>query len=97
MTAPPSWVQNILLSPLLPMQNDYYRGYYPANYTTINGSPSPALGSPGCSWCVNGTSPNGWYDVLAAGAAGVVYASPSTSDAVRPQARAAETCCVLNV
>ena len=72
-------------------QADYYLGSYAAGYTTItyasNGSTvaSPALGSATCAWCVNGTSPGGWYDVLAAGAAGVEYAAPSVADLVRPQ------------
>lgn len=35
--------------------------------------------------CVNGTSPGGWYDVMAMAAAGVEYSSPSTADLVRPK------------
>jgi hypothetical protein len=71
-------------------QADYYLGYYAAGTTNIsfsNGTTiqNPNMGSANCSWCVNGTSAGGWYDVLKAGAAGVEYAAPSTADLVRPQ------------
>jgi len=67
-------------------QSDYYLGFYPANYTTIGGAPSPAMGKATCAWCVNGTSPGGWYDVLTLGLPpyNVAFASPSTADLVRP-------------
>jgi glycerophosphoryl diester phosphodiesterase len=67
-------------------QADYYLGSYAAGYTTIGGVASPAMGSSTCAWCVNGTSPGGWYDVLTLGAAPylVDYAAPSTADLVRP-------------
>ena len=72
-------------------QADYYLGSYPAGYTNITNaatgvtSPSPAMGSATCAWCVNGTSPGGWYDVMTAAAAGVQFMSPSNADLVRPQ------------
>jgi glycerophosphoryl diester phosphodiesterase len=67
-------------------QADYYLGSYPANFTTIGGVASPAMGSATCAWCVNGTSAGGWYDVLALGAMTppVEFAAPSTADLVRP-------------
>lgn len=68
-----------------PTQNDYYRGFYPAGYTTINGALSPALGTPGCAWCVNGTSPGGWYDMLTASSVGVEFAGASVPDVIRPK------------
>lgn len=46
--------------------------------------PSPPLGSPSCAWCVNGTSPGGWHDVMSVLSAGVEFAAPSTADLVRP-------------
>lgn len=65
-------------------QSDPYLGSYRAGYTTIGGQPSPPLGSPACAWCVNGTSPEGWGDVMAVLAAGAEFAAPSTGDLVRP-------------
>jgi len=70
---------------LLTTQSDYYLGSYPAAYTTIGGVNSTAMGSPNCSWCVNGTSAGGWADVLSLGLAGVEYCAASLSDMIRPQ------------
>ena len=67
-------------------QADAYLGYYASNFSAINGASTPAMGSPTCSWCVNGTSPGGWYDTVTAIQGGVEYIAPSISDLVRPSA-----------